>query len=160
MGESQSRSRDHTHKWSADLDSPVPWWTGIRNGTRHRALGWQIKPSARIISRANPRTLLWHPCDPTPPSLICIPNAFSTICQRVLLLPQCKNKGWGMGLHGCHRRVRGFSREIILALGLIFQPKARCRVPFRIPVQQGTGESISADILWVWSRERDRNSTI
>ena len=79
----------------------------------------------------------------------------------MLFCTRCSNeRGKGRVLHGCRRVVCGFTRGIILDHNLMRQPEARCQVPVRLPVLQGTGESISADPGLVLSRDRDCNPKI
>ena len=61
---------------------------------------------------------------------------------------------------GGRRIVRGCAREIILARDLLHQAEARCRVPVRLPVPQGTGELSSVDHSWVGPRDRNCAQTV
>ena len=69
----------------------------------------------------------------------------------------CEN---GVGLHGWRGGVLGFLRKVNLSHYLICQPDSQFRIPVRLPVLQGTGESISADHTWVRSRIRDCDLTV
>ena len=67
---SQLRYWGRIWSWFTELNSPSPCGTGIQTGTPHQASGWHIKSRSRTILRANPWTIIRHPCDPTLPSLI------------------------------------------------------------------------------------------
>ena len=74
---------------------------------------------------------------------------------------QCANEGGGgVGSHGWYRSVCVFAHKIILSRNLMFQIKAQCQVPFRIPVPQGTGELSFMDHSWVKSCDCDCDSTV
>ena len=50
-----------------------------------------------------------------------------------------------MGSHGWIGGVLVFVGKVELARDLMFQPDDLIRIPVRLPVSQGTGESSSAD---------------
>ena len=102
--------------------------------------------------------LVWFPSDPWLYDYI--PGSYSRIfplsdavgCICYFYLERARGaqmRGEG-GVTGVAKIVHGLASKMILAHYLLCQPEARCQVPVRIPVLQGTGKSNSADHEWVW----------
>ena len=78
----------------------------------------------------------------------------SLLTSHVVLCARCADGGGGGG-HGWCGGVLGFARKFKLALYLMCQSDSWFRVPVRIPVPQGTGESSSVYHTWVQYCNRD-----
>ena len=106
-------------------------------------------------------------------SNICFIHKFPCFLRRVISLltspcgiacAVCKwvevEVGGGMGSYGWCEGILGFTRKFLLARDLMYQLDSQFRVPVRLPVPQGTGESISADHTWVKYRNSNWDLTV
>ena len=96
------------------------------------------------------------------------PHSLTTIFLVCYLMCGAQNGlGWltgggvgGGGSYGWHVDFLCLACKIMSVRDLMCQPRARCRVPVRLPVPQVTGEPRSADHTWVQYRNRNYNLTI
>ena len=68
--------------------------------------------------------------------------------------------GVGGGSYRWQRIIRVFAHELILGHNSMCQTKALFQIPVRLLVNQGNGESNSADHSWVLSCDRNCNPTV
>ena len=83
----------------------------------------------------------------------------SSVCCRRLLCMRCTNEVGEGGVTWVTNNCLRILTEIIMARDLMCQIEARCQVPVRIPVPQGTGESSYTDHVLVWTCNRNYDLT-